>query len=66
MMEETIRENPDYQKIDKRYIVNRNDNDYHIALGRRARQMKQQNLENRLDVLEDKLNHLIDLLQTRL
>lgn len=65
-MEEIIKENPNYQKINKYYIVNRNSDDYQIARKRRERQLKQKGFESRLDILEDKLNQLIDLLRNKI
>ncbi len=65
-MEEIIKENPNYQKINKHYIVNRNSDDYQIARKRRERQLKQKGFESRLDILEDKLNQLIDLLRNKI
>lgn len=61
-MKETIKESPDYQKIDKAYIINRNDSDYKSALKRINYQNKQLDFEKRLNLLESKLDKVIELL----
>jgi hypothetical protein len=62
MIKETIKESPDYQKVNKTYIINRNDSDYQAAIKRIKNQNKQRNFENRLNLLESKLNTIIELL----
>lgn len=62
MLKETIKESPNYQKVNRTYIINRNDSDYQAALKRIKNQNKQHELENRLNLLESKLDTVIKLL----
>lgn len=62
MLKETIKESPNYQKVNRAYIINRNDSDYQAALKRIKNQNKQHELENRLNLLESKLDTVIKLL----
>lgn len=59
---ETIKENSNYQKINKSFIVNRNDDDYKATLVRRQRIAKQLDFENRLLSLENKIDQIFNLL----
>ena len=62
---ETIKEKPDYQKINNAFIVNRNNDEYKLALMRRKRSQKQTEFEQRLSSLEDKLDTLIQLMSSK-
>lgn len=58
----TIKENTNYQKVDNAFVINRNDDEYKLALMRRKRDLKNANLENRLTLLEDKIDQIFKLL----
>ncbi len=58
----TIKENTNYQKVDNTFVINRNDDEYKLALMRRKRDLKNANLENRLTLLEDKIDQIFKLL----
>lgn len=65
MKTETIKENTDYQKIDKAFIINRNNTDYKLALTRRKNSIKQHKLEERLSTLESKIDQIFTLLKAK-
>lgn len=58
----TIKENTNYQKVDNAFVINRNDDEYKLALMRRKRDLKNANLENRLTLLENKIDQIFKLL----
>ncbi len=58
----TIKENTNYQKVDNTFVINRNDDEYKLALMRRKRDLKNANLENRLTLLENKIDQIFKLL----
>ena len=64
-MEEIIKDNKDYVKVDKSYIVNKNDREYQAALMRRKSSKRLDALENRIKSLESKLNLIIELLSEK-
>lgn len=62
---ETIRENTNYQKINGAFIINKNDDEYKAALMRRKRVQKQNEFDNRLTLLEDKIDKIFTLLMSK-
>lgn len=58
----TISENANYQKINDSFIINRNDDEYKSAITRRQRMLKQNEFENRLTLLENKIDQIFNIL----
>ncbi len=61
---ETIKENTNYQKINDAFIVNKNNDEYKTALIRRKRIQKQNDLDNRLTLLENKIDQIFNILMS--
>jgi hypothetical protein len=66
MMEEVVKDNRDYVRIDGSFIVNRNDNDYRAALMRRKTSNRFETIEKRVESLESKLDQIIKLLSEKI
>jgi hypothetical protein len=66
MMKEKVREYPDLVKMDRAYVVNSNDSEYHKALARIRNAKKLEGMDARLASLEDKMSSILDLLQRKL
>ena len=64
-MEQIIKDNKDYVRVNGSYIVNRNDRDYQAALLRRKTGNRLEDLEMRVAGLESKLDQIIKLLSEK-
>jgi hypothetical protein len=65
MIEQVIKDNKDYVRVNGSFIVNRNDKDYQAALLRRKTSNKFENIESRVKNLEEKLDQIIKLLSEK-
>lgn len=63
MMKEKVREYPDLVKMDRSYVVNSNESEYHKALARIKNAKKLEGMDARLTSLEGKLDLILDLIR---
>lgn len=65
MTREIVKDHTGLVKIDGCFVVNEDDDAYKLALSRRAKAAKEQELEGRVSNLENKLDLIIGLLQQK-
>lgn len=64
-MNEKISDNPDLIKVNKSFVINTNDDQYHAALIRRKTHKRLGTLEERVASLEEMLQRVLDILQPK-
>jgi hypothetical protein len=64
-MEQIIKDNRDYVKVNGSYIINRNDKEYRAALLRARSANRLNNIEKRVENLESKLDLILELLKEK-
>lgn len=61
-MKEKVRDYPGLVKVDRAFVVNSNEAEYHKALARITHQKKIAGMDSRLTSLEDKLDRILSIL----
>lgn len=59
-MKEIVKDNKDFARINRSFIVNTNSDDYQKALARRKIDIDKKNMQSRLSTLEKKLGEQTD------